>query len=495
MSQRYILLPQSGLTSDSGPDAERLNALAHAFVHESGSEQKIDGVVLRVHDANRNGPALVEMSEEDAATLARNGSPVRAVAEYVYPHPHAVTLQLAPMPPVAKSAATASVTITCLDAQSGKPLHDADVAAYTDLAARRGDAGRTDAAGKARLHLPAGSLIERLVVDAGPQFWGSCLDDLALQDHTLRIAPLDLAAADVLRHYYPAKDAANRFDPTTGVTVGIVDTGIGPHRDLIFDEQRPEGCCTVTGMPSELFADVSGHGTHVAGVIGGNGGNGAVTPLAPGVKLRAYRVFADATTGATNYAILKAMMQAARDECDIINLSIGGGPPDPGVAEAIQDARNHGMLVIVAAGNDGNPFVSFPAAHENAIAVAAFGRHGTFPAQSTAAAAVRAAPASALDADEFVAAFSNMGERIDVIAPGVGIVSTLPGNRYGALSGTSMAAPVVAGVAACLLSRDRALFAQPRNRARSDALEKKLFASCVKLGFGEPFEGKGRPCA
>ncbi|WP_313915155.1 S8 family serine peptidase, partial [Tahibacter sp.] len=269
-------------------------------------------------------------------------------------------------------------------------------------------------------------------------------------------------------------------------------TGVGPHRDLALHGQQPQGCCTVTGLPSGRFADESGHGTHVAGVIGGNG---ALKSLAPGVTLRAYRVFGEAASGATNYAILKAMMQAARDGCDIINLSIGGGPPDPGVAEAIQDARNHGMLVIIAAGNDGKPFVSFPAAHENAIAVAALGRRGTFPAQSAAATAVRATPASTLDANEFVAAFSNTGERIDVIAPGVGIVSTLPGNRYGALSGTSMAAPVVAGVAACLLSQDRALFAQPRDRARSDALERKLFASCVKRGFGDAFEGKGLPCA
>lgn len=490
MSQRYILLPQSGLSSASGADAERLNALADAFVREAGSEQMIDGVAMCVHDANYDGPALVEMSEQGAAALRRNGSPVRAVAEYVYPHPHAVTPQWAPLAAVAESAAATPVTITCLDAQSGKPLHDAYVGAYTDLAARRGDAGRTDAAGKVRLRLPAGVRIGRLVVEAGSQFWGGCYDDVALRDHTLHIAPLDLAGGDVLRHYYPAADAAVRFDPTTGVTVGIIDTGVGPHRDLGFGEQQPEGCCTVTGMPPERFADESGHGTHVAGVIGGHG---VLTPLAPGVKLRAYRVFAKAVTGATNYAILKAMMQAARDGCDIVNLSIGGGPPDPGVAEAIQDARNHGMLVIIAAGNDGNSFVSFPAAHENAIAVAALGRRGTFPAQSTAAAAVRAAPVSTLDADEFVAAFSNTGERINVIAPGVGIVSTLPGHRYGVLNGTSMAAPVVAGVAACLLSRDRALFASPRNRARSDALEKKLLASCVKRGFGDGFEGSGLP--
>jgi len=494
MTQRYILLPQSGLTSHSGPDAERLNALALAFAYEAGGEKEIDGVLMRVHDANRDGPALVEMSEADAAELTRSGSPVRAVTEHVYPHPQVRTLALAPTPPAGKSGATMSVTITCVDATSGMPLQDADVIAYTDRVARSGDAGRTDAEGKVRLSLPAGRLIERVVVDAGPQFWGACHDGLALQDHILRIAPLDLSADDVLRHYYPAKDAATRFDPTTGVTVGILDTGVGPHRDLVVGDRQPEGCCTVTGMPQGLFLDGSrsGHGTHVAGVIGGTG---ALTSLAPGVKLRAYRVFADTDSGATNYAILKAMMQAARDQCDIINLSIGGGPADPCVAEAIQDARNHGMLVIVAAGNEGKPVVSFPAAHENAIAVAAFGRRGTFPAHSSAAAAIRPEPTSTRDADAFVAAFSNTGKRINVIAPGVGIVSTLPHDRYGALSGTSMAAPVVAGVAACLLSRDRALFAQPRDRARSDALQGKLLASCVKLGFGDAFEGSGRPCA
>jgi len=136
--------------------------------------------------------------------------------------------------------------------------------------------------------------------------------------------------------------------------------------------------------------------------------------------------------------------------------------------------------------------VSYPAAYAGATAVSALGRIGTFPAGSLEQADVMASPAGS-DPDEFIAAFSNVGPQIAVTAPGVGVLSTLPGQGFGPMSGTSMAAPVAAGAAACLLSRDPVIFGMARTRARSDAIERLLLATCVKRGFGAVFEGFGLP--
>jgi subtilisin len=102
-------------------------------------------------------------------------------------------------------------------------------------------------------------------------------------------------------------------------------------------------------------------------------------------------------------------------------------------------------------------------------------------------------PSSTADGHEFIADFSNVGREIAVTGPGVGTLSTLPNNRIGPLSGTSMAAPVIAGAAACLLSNDPAIYGMARNRSRSNAIERLLQTNCGRRGFGLTFEGFGMP--
>ncbi|KQV18270.1 hypothetical protein ASC97_29885 [Rhizobium sp. Root1203] len=214
--------------------------------------------------------------------------------------------------------------------------------------------------------------------------------------------------------------------------------------------------------------------------------------MAPAVQIVPYRIFGLGQDSASNYSILKALVFAAETRCDVVNLSVGGGAEDDVVKEAIRDARENGMLVVLAAGNDSRAPVRYPAAYPDAVAVSAMGRLGTFPSSACESLQVLFPPKATLP-QEFIAAASNIGTQIAFTAPGVGIVSTLPGDRFGAETGTSMAAPVVTGWAACALSQNEAIFSSPRDRARSDAILKLLQLGAIKQGFGAEYEGFGMP--
>ena len=255
----------------------------------------------------------------------------------------------------------------------------------------------------------------------------------------IALRPIDLRAPDVLRRLYgDAPLAAGR-----GLTVGIVDTGVGDHPDLAV----AGGANTVQGEKDGDWRDNgTGHGTHVAAIVAGRGiAARGVRGLAPGVRLRSYRVFGKGAGGASNYAILKALDRAVAEGCDLVNMSLGGPVQDEATRSAILDARAQSTLVICAAGNDGRGPVAYPGAEQLALAVSAMGRKGTFPADSTHAAGILAPYGK--DRANFIAAFSNVGAEIDLTAPGVAVVSAVPGG-YAAWDGTSMACPAVTGAAA-----------------------------------------------
>ncbi len=181
--------------------------------------------------------------------------------------------------------------------------------------------------------------------------------------------------------------------------------------------------------------DNDGHGTHCAGSIGATGNNGVgVVGVNWEVSLVGLKVFSD-TGRTTTEALVEAIEYSTKIGVDITNNSWGGGGPSETIKAAIMEARDYQILFIAAAGNssknnDRSSF--FPANHdlENIISVAAV---------------------NSLDE---LAIFSNYGKKkVHIAAPGVDVYSTKPGGGYQMMSGTSMAAPHIAGLAAFIKAR------------------------------------------
>jgi subtilisin family serine protease len=314
-------------------------------------------------------------------------------------------------------------------------------------------------------------------------YWSFWKKDVQLTEgDQIQLQPIKLTFADCKRFFYGEADE----NAGAGVRVGVVDSGVGPHPDLVVTS----GLCTVLNDDAHDFADIEQHGTHVAGIIAARGqAPNGIRGVAPAVDLLAYRVFWKGAQLASSYPIVKAIEQAVQDQCDLINMSLGGGDPDEGLEKAIVHAYEHGTIVFVASGNDGRQKVCFPASFSLSVAVGAMGRRGTFPANTTDRPNIMSPFGT--DSKDFVAAFSNIGPEIDLMAPGVGVLSTVPGGGYAAMSGTSMACPMATGLAACLLADRPDLLALPRDSARSEAMLQFVCSQAKTFGFEAIFEGLG----
>ena len=185
------------------------------------------------------------------------------------------------------------------------------------------------------------------------------------------------------------------------------------------------------------------HGTHVAGIIGGvRGTTGGIDGIAPNVKLMMVRTVPDGDE--RDKDIANAIRYAVDNGANIINMSFGKGysPEKSVVDEAVKYADSKGVLLVHAAGNDGENLAEKPSFPTPAYV--AGGKPGNW---------IEVGASSWKGLDSLAAPFSNYGKaQVDVFAPGVDILSTVPGGGYERESGTSMAAPVVSGVAALLMS-------------------------------------------
>lgn len=207
-----------------------------------------------------------------------------------------------------------------------------------------------------------------------------------------------------------------------GIKVAILDTGISAHEDLVISGGKSMVSYTTS------YADDHGHGTHVAGTVGAKDNGIGSAGVAPDSELYAVKVLGKDGSGSMS-DIVAGIDWAIANDMDIINMSLGSQSGSIALQDAVIRAKNAGVIVVVAAGNDGNAngtgdTVDYPGKYEEVITV------------------------GATDSNNKKASFSSAGPSVDVSAPGVSIYSTLNTGKYGYKSGTSMATPYVAGVIA-----------------------------------------------
>lgn len=211
-----------------------------------------------------------------------------------------------------------------------------------------------------------------------------------------------------------------------GVRVAVIDTGVDcSHPDLNCDLSEGYNALDPEATPF----DDNEHGTHVAGTIAGRWDGKGVVGVAPLARIIPVKAL-DKTGGGDVSGIINGIVWAAQHNVDVINMSLGDPTPSRALQRAVAYALSKGVTIVAAAGNSGpaDGTVSYPGAYDGVIAVSASGP------------------------DDSIAKFSSRGPQVSFIAPGVDVLSTVPGGGYKKHSGTSMAAPHVAGLAALAIS-------------------------------------------
>lgn len=213
------------------------------------------------------------------------------------------------------------------------------------------------------------------------------------------------------------------------ILVGVVDGMI----DSTHPQLAPN-ILSVQQFNSEINnPSLNKHGSHVSGIIAADPSAGPVTGIAPKAKIIGGQFIANDGGGSLGDAII-ALNSVADRGAKIINMSWGGAPCVQNLKSAVEQLSNRGIILVTAAGNEGTNSDYSPSYPAN---------FGVLNQLNVAATTV----------DDLMIYFSNRGYRsVNIGAPGVGIFSTVPGNKTEAMDGTSMAAPLISGVAALLMS-------------------------------------------
>jgi thermitase len=258
------------------------------------------------------------------------------------------------------------------------------------------------------------------------------------------------------------------FPTTGGPKIGIVDTGIrATHEDLagqVADCARSQGTLFGPGKIQEgSCADDNGHGTHVAGTIAGHANNGkGVAGVAFNSPLTICKALSGTRGSGSTSDVANCITWAADKGVKVLSMSLGGGTSTT-LQNAVKYAAGKDVLIVAAAGNDGNATLNYPAAYPEVVSVAA------------------------TDRNDQHASFSNANDDVEIAAPGVDVVSSYNSSdtSYTTLSGTSMATPHVAGVAAVIRGKNPTFTAeQARSKLDASVDDKGAAGRDPQYGFG-----------
>ncbi|WP_110114594.1 S8 family peptidase [Bacillus sp. CGMCC 1.16541] len=260
-----------------------------------------------------------------------------------------------------------------------------------------------------------------------------------------------------------------------GMVIAVLDTGCDmAHRDL--KERIIDGYNFTSddkGDPTN-YDDYNGHGTHVAGTICAMENEQGVVGVAPLAKLLVLKVLSKEGFG-TNEWVVAAIHYAINwrgpngERVRVMSMSLGGKEDESSLHNAIKKAVEAQILVICAAGNEGDgkdrtDEHAYPGAYKEVVQVGSVNLKGE------------------------ISTFSNTNDEIDLVAPGEDILSTYIENEYAVLSGTSMATPHVSGAAALLIEKLEAEMDKPLTEPE---LYEQMIKHTVKLAYSRKYQGNG----